>query len=51
MNVYVSKKDSNIKAELLSVEDGKVSIKIISGKDVGTEKQFSESTLKRWWKF
>lgn len=51
MNVYVSKKDSNIKAELLSVEEGKVSIKIISGKDVGTEKQFSESTWKRWWKF
>lgn len=51
MNVYVSKKDSNIKAELLSVEEGKVSIKIISGKDVGVEKQFSESTLKRWWKF
>lgn len=51
MDIYVSKKDSNIKAELLSVEEGKVSIKIISGKDVGTEKQFSESTLKRWWKF
>jgi hypothetical protein len=51
MDVYVSKKDSNIKAELLSVEEGKVSIKIISGKDVGVEKQFSEVTLKRWWKF
>lgn len=47
--IYVSKKDPEVKASLVSSVDSGTTIKYISGPDTGKTVTISNSTLKRWW--
>ena len=48
---FISRRDNETKMQMVSrTTEGKNLIRILNGKDSGTEKEITDGTLKRWWR-